>query len=190
MRQKANAGRGCGVFRKNESAQHSCIRAFASGKWAAEVKESLTKRTSHPSDAGLEHARAMTVKQVNAVDVVHDGGAEEHVAVVLSLRQRHAPKVQRVPLRPKHSGRAVRHAGVWVGGLVLWHAAYFLHLTVTCPFVGGAGRGNIWRLPTAARRSLLRSLVDFESECLSGGENRDVWIRRPTLSHGAHEHTS
>lgn len=53
----------------------------------------------------------MAVEEVDAVDIVHDGGAEEHVAVVLRLRQAHASEIQRISFRP----------GKWDGIMEAWN---------------------------------------------------------------------
>lgn len=42
----------------------------------------------------------MSVQEVDAVHVIHDSVAEEHIAVLLGLRQGHTSQVQRVALCP------------------------------------------------------------------------------------------
>lgn len=61
---------------------------------------SIACRKAHPSQAGLEDPSPVPVQEVDAVHVIHDGVAEEHVAVLLGLRQGHTSQVQRVALRP------------------------------------------------------------------------------------------
>ena len=75
----------------------------------------------------------MPVQEVHAVHVIHDGVAEEHVAVLLGLRQGHTSKVQRVALRPVAMHARVYYIWpivlsrfvclcvvVWFGLLVSW----------------------------------------------------------------------
>ena len=68
----------------------------------ASQKGNLLARLSlaHPSQALLQDPSPVAVQEIDAVHAVHDGVAEEHVAVLLGLRQGHASQIQRVALRP------------------------------------------------------------------------------------------
>ena len=80
-------------------------------------------RQAHPSQAGLQDPSPVPVQDVDGVHVVHDGVAEEHVAILLGLRQGHAPQVQRVALRPAHARFCVIDL-LFRRGLVCWVVAW------------------------------------------------------------------